>query len=86
MTKVSENNHTGWSNPKFDQLIDQGSSITDKEERRGIYLKAQKILTEEDVPVHPIYSMVSHSLVSERVKDFPINSMDKVVLKGVSLK
>ncbi|NCN40696.1 peptide ABC transporter substrate-binding protein [bacterium] len=86
MTKASENNHTGWSNSKFDELIQRGSSVADKEERRSIYIRAQRLLTEEDVPVNPIYSMVAHFLVSDRVKDFPNNSLSKIELKGVSFK
>jgi oligopeptide transport system substrate-binding protein len=86
MTSYSENNHTGWKNKKYDQLIEKGASIADKEQRRHIYEQAQRLLTEEDAPVDPLYSMVSHFLVSERVKDFPVNSLARYPFKGVSLQ
>lgn len=86
MTSYSENNHTGWKNAKFDEWIANGSSVLDKEERRRIYAKAQQLLTEEDAAVMPVYSMKAHLLVSERMKDFPVNSLERVVFKGVSLQ
>lgn len=86
MTSYSENNHTGWKNKNYDELIVRGSSISDKEERREVYKKAQKLLTEEAAPVYPIYSMVSHALVSERTQNFPINSLARRVFKDVRLK
>lgn len=86
MTSYSENNHTRWEDKEFDSLIEKATAITNKDERRKIYQKAQKILTEKDVPVVPIYSMVSQFLVSPRVVNYPLNSMQKQVLKDVELK
>ncbi len=86
MTSYSDNNHTGWGSKKFDDLISKGASLGNKEERRQVYSQAQKILTEDAASVFPIYSMVSRSLVSERVQNFPINSLDRRILRGVSFK
>ncbi len=86
MTSISENNHTGWKNPKYDELVNKGATLTDKEERRKIYSEAQKILLEIDVPVMPIYSSVRHVLLSDRVQNFPLNSLERWTFKGVSLK
>ncbi|MCB0415231.1 MAG: peptide ABC transporter substrate-binding protein [Bdellovibrionales bacterium] len=86
VTSYSENNYSGWGNPKFDKLIEKAVSITDKDERRKIYREAQRILVEQDVPVVPIYSMVDHMLISDRVKNYPVNSMSRFVYKDVEVK
>lgn len=86
MTSYSDNNHTGWANKDFDQLIEKGASISDRDERRAVYSQAQKLLTEQASPVFPIYSMVSHSLVSERTKNFPINSLGRRIFKETSFE
>lgn len=86
MTSYSENNHTGWGNKKYDDLVMEGARGLDKEKRRATYAEAQKILTEEDLPVFPVYSSVRNMAVSERVQNFPINSMERYIFKGVTLK
>ena len=83
MTSYSENNHTRWGDKEYDKLIEKATAITDKEKRKELYKKAQNILVEKDVPVVPIYSMVGQYFVSERVKNFPINPMQKQLFKGV---
>lgn len=86
MTSYSDNNHTGWADAKYDELIKKATAITDKEKRRKIYEQAQAILTEKEVPVVPIYSMVTQYLISDRVKNYPLNPMQKQLLKEVELK
>jgi oligopeptide transport system substrate-binding protein len=83
MTSYSENNHTRWKDAEYDKLIEQATAITDKEKRREIYKKAQKILVEEDVPVVPVYSMVAQFFISNRVKNYPVNPMQKQIFKDV---
>lgn len=83
MTSYSENNHTRWGDKKYDKLIETATTITDKEKRRDIYKQAQEILVEKDVPVLPIYSMVGQYFVGPRVKNYPINPMQKQLLKDV---
>lgn len=86
IASYSENNHTGWGNKAYDELIKQAVSVTDKDKRREIYSRAQKILTEDEVPVMPIYSMVSQVLISDRVVGLKNNALSRYLLKGVSLK
>ncbi len=86
MTSFSDNNHTGWASKKYDDLVAAGGKSLVKEERRKLYAEAQKILTEEEVPVFPVYSSVRHVLVSERCKDFPFSSIERWIFKGVSFK
>lgn len=91
MTSFSDNNHTRWGNEKFDSLIQKAVSITDKAERLSLYKEAQEILTEKDAPVVPIFTMVSQHLISNRVKNYPVNPMrqfkfDKVSFEEETLK
>lgn len=86
MTSYSENNHTRWGSKEFDALISKAVGLGTKEKRQQVYSMAQKILTEKEVPVAPIYASVSHSLVAPRVVNFPFNSMQRYIFKGVSLK
>jgi oligopeptide transport system substrate-binding protein len=86
MASFSENNHTRWKNPKFDELLLKGASETDRAKRREYYAAAQKIMIEDDVAVIPLYASVSHMLVSPRVENYPISSLDRYDFKGVKLK
>jgi oligopeptide transport system substrate-binding protein len=86
MTTDSEQNHTGWGNKKYDELVSEGGAELDKEKRRKIYSEAQKILTHDDVPVLPVYSSARQVLVSDRVQNFPLNSIERYLYKGVSFK
>jgi oligopeptide transport system substrate-binding protein len=86
LTSFSENNHMRWKNPVFDALVAEGRSEIDPIKRRAIYVRAQKILVEQDVPVIPIYSKVEATVVSPRVENFPFNSMSIRSYKGVRLK
>ncbi|MDP9363407.1 MAG: ABC transporter substrate-binding protein, partial [Chloroflexota bacterium] len=45
-----QQNVSGYSNPEFDRLLEQGRAATDLEERKRVYSEAQKILL-QDVPV-----------------------------------
>lgn len=86
MASYSANNHTKWGNDKFDKLINKGIVEMDKTKRRAIYSKAQKILVEDFVPALPMYTPVRHKLVSKRVQNYPINSMDELDYQKVKLK
>jgi hypothetical protein len=44
-----------FSNPKFDQLIDQASLTTDPAKRQELYILAEYILCEEEVLIIPLY-------------------------------
>ena len=86
MASVSENNHTGWSSKTYDDLVGRAVSVTAKEARRQLYSQAQTLLTEEEVPAMPIYSMVSQVLVSKRVVGLQENGLSRYLLKGITLQ
>ena len=86
MTSYSDNNYTGWKSKKYDELIEKGAAEQDKTKRREIYAQAQKILTEDDVPVVPMFSDVRPILLNPRLEHFPLNSLNKWELKDVTIK
>ncbi len=85
MTSYSENNHTGWKNPKFDKLVEDGAAELNEAKRKTMYTEAQKILTETDAPVLPVYTGVTHMLISERVRNFPVNPLSRRIYDGVEV-
>lgn len=86
MLSYSDNNHTHWKNKKYDKLVLQASRVSKKSQRVALYSKAQKLLIEQATPVLPIYSGVSHMLISPRVAYYPFNSMGRSVYKQVRFK
>ena len=86
LTGDSDNNHTGWKNPDYDALVKQALSEGDEAKRVQLYQRAQRILTEQDAPIIPIYSNVAHYLVHKRVKNYPINSLAMMPFKNVELE
>ncbi len=51
----AESNRGHYSNPEFDDLVNQAAVITDPAERQLLYMEAEKILCEIDAAVIPIY-------------------------------
>jgi hypothetical protein len=47
---------SGFSNSTFDQLIDQAAQSTDPALRQELYIQAERILCEEEVPIIPLFS------------------------------
>jgi oligopeptide transport system substrate-binding protein len=86
LLSYSENNHTRWKNPKFDELIEKAASAATKDERRKIYSEAHRILVEEEVPIIPFYNSVSHILVSPRVQNYPLNVMELFIFRGAKIQ
>ena len=85
MTSFSDNNHTNWKNKQFDDLILKAMSTEDSPQRQALYDRAQKILLEEDVAVFPIFTGVSHILVSPRIKNYPMNVMSYLLFKKIEI-
>jgi oligopeptide transport system substrate-binding protein len=81
----SENNHTKFKSKEFDALVEQGASEMNKEKRRAIYLKAQKLLCEDEVPAMPLYVQAYNQLISPRLKDFPFNALERLDVRDTSI-
>lgn len=73
--KGSPSNETGWSNAKYDDLIESAKSETDPQRRLELFSQAEAILMDE-LPIIPIYFYVSINMVHPRVKYFYGNIQD----------
>ena len=83
LTSFSENNHTGWKNKNFDEWILKAMTMENTQERKELYDKSQKLLLEEEAVVFPIFSSVSHLLISPRIKNYPKNVMQYILIKNI---
>jgi len=63
------NNQTGWSNKKYDQLIDDSRREGDPAKRMKILHDAEAILMDE-LPIVPIYYRVSRNMIRPYVHGF----------------
>ena len=80
------NNYAHYSNPEFDELMDQAVQIVDTDERNAAYQQANAILA-EDFPVVPLLFYRHSCVASSRVHNLyfrPDNAavLDKVWLEG----
>lgn len=85
-TTGSGNNNTGWGNLIYDKLIDRGAREIDHGKRQLIYDEAQRILTEEDVPIMPLFIASQNILIKPYVKGFMANAMDILYLKNIRIE
>jgi oligopeptide transport system substrate-binding protein len=69
------NNHTGWSNKAYDDLIAKAAEAIDQKERYDYFQQAEKILADE-VPIIPIYTYTRDYLIRPEVKGWYPNILD----------
>ncbi|MDR1302894.1 MAG: ABC transporter substrate-binding protein [Treponema sp.] len=62
----SHDAHTGYSNPKMDQILDRINTSVDSETLKAAYYEAQDLIAEE-VPVSGIYSELVMRAVNQRI-------------------
>ncbi|MCB0272056.1 MAG: peptide ABC transporter substrate-binding protein [Bdellovibrionales bacterium] len=72
----STNNHTGWKNAKFDELMDQSDYMRDPEARLSLFQEAEHILADEQ-PIMPIYWYSGTKQVKPYVKGIFPSLQDK---------
>ena len=82
--KDGGNNDTGWSNPKYDELIEKAKYEQNPKNRMAIFYEAEKILMTE-LPIIPIYFYVNVYTLQLYVKGFYGNILGMHPLKEVYL-
>ncbi|MGB0580762.1 MAG: peptide ABC transporter substrate-binding protein [Limisphaerales bacterium] len=83
-TSWSQQNQTGWSNEKYDELIKAAGNTADMEKRKQLFDQAEHILMDE-LPVMPIYIYTRPYLLDPRVKGWYGNILDHHPWKHVYL-
>jgi oligopeptide transport system substrate-binding protein len=83
---TSGNNRLNWSNPRYDELIAQGSALKKPEERKIVYDEAQKLLTEKEAAMIPLFVSAQNLLVKPYVQGLKNNAMELLYLKRIHLE
>lgn len=85
-TSYSGNNFTRWKNSAYDSLVEEAAAEGSPAKRVPLYNKTQKILTEEDVAIIPIFIDAINLLVSPSVKGLKINSLGLLKINEVEIQ
>ena len=83
---TSGNNRLRWSNSRYDELVALGATLNNPKERQSVYDEAQRILTETDTAMIPLFVSTQNLLIKPYVSGFEINPMELMYLKKVSLE
>ncbi|MCB1668515.1 MAG: peptide ABC transporter substrate-binding protein [Pseudomonadales bacterium] len=79
------NNLTGWSNPRYDELILKlAPRAKTRDERYRLMQEAEALLL-DDMPIIPLYIYTSKSLVHPSVKGLSANILDYTLYKNLWL-
>jgi oligopeptide transport system substrate-binding protein len=82
-TSNSGNNHGRWKNPRYDQMLELAARELDAKKRSQIYDEAQKLLTEADVAIVPLYWKAESTMLTPKFTGLEYNSMARMDLRNV---
>jgi len=72
---------TGWSNPKYDEIIDKASQTADPEERTKLFKEAERVLVYEDGVISPDVWRFKNTYVRKYVKSYSAPMFGTIDLK-----
>ena len=78
-------NFTGYSNPEFDELVEQGRQVADFDERYAIYEQANQILVDE-APYVYFYNVTFRRAMTPNVQGYVTRSDNKNLYKNTWLE
>jgi oligopeptide transport system substrate-binding protein len=78
------NNHTGWSSPAYDRLLDEALRTGDDALRYPIYQRAEALLL-ADMPIGPLIYGRRNYLIRPSVRGWEPNVLDLHPFKGIRL-
>jgi oligopeptide transport system substrate-binding protein len=84
LRRDSPNNNTSYSNPRFDDFLDEAAKTNDQRIRGNLLAKAERLML-NDYPIMPLYFFVSKRLVKPYVIGVKPNALDRVGSKDISL-
>jgi ABC-type transport system substrate-binding protein len=86
-TSIGGNNHGFYSNPKFDDLVDEAKSTVDPEARGQLFRDAEQVLLNEDIGVIPINWRTGDYVFNEdRVSNFEQNPQGLIYYETVTVQ
>jgi len=80
------NNQTGWSNKRYDELIDRAGRTLDPKERMKLFNEAERLLVVDETPIMPLFTYVNKGMLSRKVKGWHPNILDQHPLKFITLE
>lgn len=83
-SSYSGENHSGWKNSEYDNLLRQAALEMDRDKRNIIFQNAEAILLDE-APFFPVYHYTTNNLISKHLKGFYPNIMDYYSYKHLYL-
>jgi ABC-type transport system substrate-binding protein len=83
---IGGNNHGEYSNPDFDELVDEAKATVDKDEQASLFNEAEQILLNDDVGVIPIVWYRGDYVYSEDLANFEETNFGLIVWERVSFK
>lgn len=84
-TSTSGNNHTGWSDPEYDRLVEEAMRMPSSPRRNQRFREAETILLGA-MPILPIYHYTHVFLIQPSVQGWRPNLLDRHPLKHVHLE
>lgn len=78
-SRIGSSNRFGYSNPEVDTLLDSAAHEIDSATRAKYYVEAQRLIM-ADAPWQPLYIPVDVLAVSQKVQNFHLASMARVLL------
>ena len=79
------NNHTNWSHPRYDHLIEQAARTQDPKVRHKLFEEAENILISQ-MPVIPIYFYVTSRLIDPSVTGWHPSLLDTHPYQALDLE
>ncbi len=84
---IGGNNHGRFSDPKFDQLVNQAKATVDKTQQASLFSQAEQMLLNEDVGVIPVNWYVGDYVYNpDTVAKFPQTSLGLILWEQVAKK
>ncbi|RZA09101.1 MAG: peptide ABC transporter substrate-binding protein [Proteobacteria bacterium] len=85
-TSTSESNYTGWSNPRYDRLVERAVATENEGVRAALYTEAQRILLEEEAVLMPLFYTSHQALVRSELKGVQLNVLDKWYFRNMEFQ
>ena len=85
-TSYNGNNHTRWSDPAYDALIESAEAEQDPVKRAALYQKADHIISIEQAPIVPSFMATQNIMVKPWVHGIAINPLDMQFFRSVTVQ
>ena len=79
----SGNNHLNWSHLEYDRLVDLAALEKNLLKRKTLYDRAQRILTENEAVIIPLFVTAKNLLVKPYVNGLELNALDQIFWKHI---